>query len=282
VVPKTFATAGRQGEAAGGAILLYTRQSLAFQNRQHNAKARTADFTAASGPRYLSINNAFGRPWIANAPSGLHGDGSVTVVDPSGEPLDNAPSNTAGGVFAGRTTDRERTPKGQPSNWIAKALNYRASGQLTPGSLAHGALGTAFLGPSPDGSGLAVFAVVTSDGAVLQVHVQDGVDGLAGPGTVGGLSIEDDPGVIGIAFKWNPQRVLYLADAARDRLVLLHLDDDRRHFKVGRTSIIMSPALKQPVDVAAALPEIANPSFASHTTLAGGSDPTAVTARCCA
>jgi Di-haem oxidoreductase, putative peroxidase len=272
VVPKTFATAGRQGEAAGGAILLYTRQSLAFQNRQHNAKARTADFTAASGPRYLSINNAFGRPWIANAPSGLHGDGSVTVVDPSGEPLDNAPSNTAGGVFAGRTTDRERTPKGQPSNWIAKALNYRASGQLTPGSLAHGALGTAFLGPSPDGSGLAVFAVVTSDGAVLQVHVQDGVDGLAGPGTVGGLSIEDDPGVIGIAFKWNPQRVLYLADAARDRLVLLHLDDDRRHFKVGRTSIIMSPALKQPVDVAAALPEIANPSFASHTTLAGGSD----------
>lgn len=272
MVPKTFATAGRQAEAAGGAILLYTTQGLAFQNRQHNAKARTADFTAASGPRYLSINNAFGRPWIANAPGGLHGDGSVTVVDPSGEPLDNAPSNTAGGVFAGRTTDREWTPKAQPSSWIAKALNYRASGQLTPGSLAHGALGTAFLGPSPDGSGLAVFAVVTSDGAVLQVHVQDGVDGLAGPGTIGGLSIEDDPGVIGIAFKWNPQRVLYIADAARDRLVLLHLDDDRRHFKVGRTSTIMSPALKRPVDVAAALPEIANPSFASHTTLAGGSD----------
>jgi hypothetical protein len=124
--------------------------------------------------------------------------------------------------------------------------------------------------------------VVTSSFTVLQVHVQDGVDGLAGPGTVGGLSIEDDPGVIGIAFKWNPQRVLYLADAAQDRLVLLHLDDDRRHFKVGRTSTIVSPALKQPVDVAAALPEIANPSFASHTTLAGGSDPTAVTARCCA
>ncbi|HYJ96460.1 MAG TPA: di-heme oxidoredictase family protein, partial [Burkholderiaceae bacterium] len=234
--------------------------------------ARSADYAAASGPRYLSINNAFGCPWIANAPGGLHGDGSVTVVDPNGEPLDNAPSNTAGGVFAGRMTDRERTPKAQPSSWIAKALNYRASGQLTPGSLAHGALGTAFLGPSPDGSGLAVFAVVTSDGAVAQVHVQDGVDGLAAPGTVGRLYIDDDPGVIGIAFKWNPQRALYIADSARDRLVLLHLDDDRRHFTVGRTSAIMSPALKQPVDVAAALPEIGNPSFASHTTLAGGSD----------
>jgi hypothetical protein len=271
VVPKAFATTGGQSEAAGGAILLYTAQSFAFQN-QHNAKARTADFTAASGPRYLSINNAFGRPWIANAPFGLLGDGSVTVVDPSGRPLDHAPSDTGGGVFAGRATDREWIPKAQPSSWIGKALNYRPSPQLTPGSLMRGALGTAFLGPSPDGSGFAVFAVVTSDGAVVQVHVQDGVDGLAAPGTVGPLSSEDDPGVIGIAFKWNPERVLYIADAARDRLVLLHLEDDRRHFTLARTTIITSPALKQPVDLVAALPEIANPSFASHTTLAGGSD----------
>ena len=272
VVPKTFAAIGERSEAAGGAILLYTAQSPGFQNRQHNRRARTADFTAASGPRYLSINNAFGRPWIANAPHGLVGDGSVTVVDPSGKPLDNAPSNTAGGVFAGHSTGREWTPKAQPSSWIAKAFNYRGSAQLTPGSLTRGALGTAFLGPSPDGSGLAVFAVVTSDGAVVQVHVQDGVDGLALPGTIGPVGVEDDQGVIGIAFKWNPERVLYIADAARDRVVLLHLEDDRRHFKVGHSSTIMLPALKQPVDVAAALPEIANPSFASHTTLAGGSD----------
>jgi hypothetical protein len=78
--------------------------------------------------------------------------------------------------------------------------------------------------------------------------------------------------VIGIAFKWNPGRVLYIADAARDRLVLLHLEDDRRHFKVQHTSTVTSKALREPVDLAAALPEIANPSFASHTTLAGGSD----------
>jgi hypothetical protein len=272
VVPQAFAAAGGRSEAAGGRILLYTAQSPAFQNRYYNSRARTADFTAASGPRYLSINNAFGRPWIANAPLGLHGDGSVTVVDPDGRPLDNAPTATAGGVFAGRATDRELALERQLTGWISRVLSYRTSGQLTPGSLTYAALGTAFLGPSPDGSGFAVFAVVTSDGAVIQVHVQDGVDGLASPGTIRPIGIEDDPGVIGIAFKWNPHRMLYIADAAQDRLVVLHLEDDGRHFKVANTTMIVSPALKRPIDLAAALPEIANPGFSSHTTLAGGSD----------
>ncbi len=273
VVPKSFAASGAQSKAAGGAIQLYTAQSPAFQNHRYNARARTAGHAAASGPRYLSNNNAFGRPWIANAPNGLRGVGSVTVVDPDGAPLDNAPNAEAGGVFAGSLTNREWVPKAQPSGWIAKLLNYRASGQLTPGALREGALGTAFLGPSPDGSGFAVFAAVTGDGAVAQIHVQDGVDGLAAPGTVRGSSqAGDDPGVIGIAFKWNPDRVLYIADVSRDRLVLLHLEDDRRHFKLVRTSVIALPALRRPIDLAAAVPEIANPRFASHTTLAGGSD----------
>src|SRR5262249_44797360 len=113
---------------------------------------------------------------------------------------------------------------------------------------------------------------VTADGAVTQVHVQDGVDGLAAPGTVRPLESEDDPGLIGIAFKWNPDRVLYVADAARDRVVLLHLDDDLKHFRLARTTFVASPALNQPVDLSPAVPEIANPRFASHTTLAGGSD----------
>ena len=118
-----------------------------------------------------------------------------------------------------------------------------------------------------------MFAAVTADGAVVQIHVQDGVDGLAAPGTVSaGRSIDDDPGVIGIAFKWNPDRVLYVADPGRDRLVLLDLEDDRRHFTVARTRTISLPEFDRPVDVAAAIPEIANPHFSSHTTLAGGSD----------
>ena len=114
--------------------------------------------------------------------------------------------------------------------------------------------------------------MVTADGAVAQIHVQDGTDGLAGAGTIHTGAGHGDPGVIGMAFKWNPDRVLYVADPGRDRLVVLHLEDDRRHFIVARKTAIAVPGLMEPVDVAAAVPEIANPSFASHTTLAGGSD----------
>lgn len=281
IVPQDLTSNG--GDAR---IQLYTAQSERFLNRRYNAGARTARLAAASGPRYISINNAFGRPWIANAPNGVAGEGSVTVVDPDGAPLANAPSREAGGVFAGRHTDREQTPKAQPSGWLGKLLNYQASGQLTSGGMQTGALGTAFLGPSPDGSGFAVFAAVTADGGVVQIHVQDGVDRLAGPGTVstgqgtvstGQGTVTDhsngnDPGVIGIAFKWNPDRALYIADPGRDRLVLLELEDDRRHFTVASTRTISLPEFDRPVDVAAAIPEIANPQFSSHTTLAGGSD----------
>jgi hypothetical protein len=283
VVPEDFAASGDQSEALGGAVRLYTGQSRGFANRRHNAGALTAAYAAASGPRYLSVNNAIGRPWIANAPQGRRGAGSVSVVDPDGAPLANAPSGEAGGVFVGDVTNREWTPRAYDSGLIARTLNgffarplnYKATGQLTPGALAGGVFGTAFLGPSPDGTGLAVFAAVTGDGAVAQIHVQDGVDGLAPPGTVAPDPAADDgndPGVIGIAFKWNPERVLYVADAMRDRLVLLHLDDDHRHFRLAHASTIESPAFRRPVDVAAAVPEVANPRFASHTTLAGGSD----------
>jgi hypothetical protein len=50
------------------------------------------------------------RLWPAmdrNAPRGLHGYGGVTVIDSSAKPLDDAPSSTAGGLFAGHMTDRE-------------------------------------------------------------------------------------------------------------------------------------------------------------------------------
>ncbi|MEO6280906.1 di-heme oxidoredictase family protein [Roseateles sp.] len=267
VVPAVL-DAGRPAE--GGAVQLYSVQSRGQLNRLHSAGARTADFAGVSGPRYLSINNGFGRPWVANAPFGLRGAGSESVLDPDGAPLANAPSDAAGGVFAGGLSARTSSPKAVRSGWFASLLNRQDSDQLTPGSLEKGALGTAFLGSSPDGSGFAVFAVVTGNGAVAQVHVQDGVDGLAPPGTidVGG----DDPGVIGIAFQWLPDRALYIADARRDRIAVLQLADDTRHFKVQRTRYLQSPWLKRPVDVAPSVPEIANPRFSSHTTLAGGSD----------
>jgi Di-haem oxidoreductase, putative peroxidase len=254
----------------GAAVQIYSAQSEPYLNRRHNSGSRTAGFTAAAGPRYLSINNAFGRPWIANAPFGLRGDGSESVVDPDGAPLANAPSDAAGGVFVGAATPRETVPKQVRTGFFASLWNGQPSAQLTPGAIGRGAFGTALLGPSPDGSGFAVFAVVTGEGAIVQAHVQDGVDGLAPPGTIAVGA--DDPGLIGIAFKWNPQRVLYLADAQRDRIVLAHLSDDTRHFTLDHLSHIGSPWLRRPIDLAAAIPEVANPRFASHTTLAGGSD----------
>ena len=267
-VPANLAVLPQRGQ--GGALQIYTAQTEAHMNGRHNGGARTADFTAASGPRYLSINNAFGRPWIANAPFGLRGEGSESVVDPDGKPLANAPSDAAGGVFAGALTPRESVAKSVRSGLFASWWNRAASAQLTTGAISNGALGTALLGASPDGSGFAVFAVVAGDGSVVQAHVQDGIDGLAPAGTIAVGAA--DPGVIGIAFKWSPKRVLYLADAQRDQIVLLHLGDDTRHFTLTRKSTIGSRWLRQPVDLAAAIPEIANPRFASHTTLAGGSD----------
>jgi Di-haem oxidoreductase, putative peroxidase len=256
--------------AAGAAVMLYSVQSAPRLNRQRNGNARTADFAGVSGPRYLSINNAFGRPWVANAPFGLRGEGSESVLDPDGAPLANAPSDDAGGVFVGARTGRTHIAKAVRAGGFASLFNRQPSGQLTPGAIEGGAFGTALLGASPDGSGFAVFAAVTGTGAVVQIHVQDGVDGLAAAGTidVGGT----DPGVIGIAFKWARDRALYIADARRDRIAVLHLTDDARQFKVDRTSYIESPLLRHPVDLAACVPEIANPRFASHTTLAGDAD----------
>ena len=273
LIPPRFAAGGGQAEAAHGAVKLYTAQNSAFINGRYNRNAATADAASVAGPRYISINNAFGRAWIANSPAGADGAGTSTVLDPDGRPLDNAPSDSAGGVFAGAMTNRTQvlTHDGR-SGVTARALDYRASGQLTPGDLSSGALGTAFLGASPDGSNFAVFAVATASGAVVQVHVQDGVDGLVAPGTLAPAHIDGEPAVIGMVFKWNADRALFVADPGHDRIAVLHVADDTRHFKLMRVSELRAPQLHQPIDLAAAIPEVANPRFASHTTLAAGSD----------
>ncbi|MDB5816456.1 MAG: hypothetical protein JWQ11_96 [Rhizobacter sp.] len=254
----------------GAALQVYSANTPAYSNRLHNGSARTADAPAVASPRYLSINNAFGRPWIANAPHALNDEGTVSVTDPNGAPLANAPSDTAGGVFAGERTSRTSVATSSRTGWLASWLDRRQSGQLTPGALAAGAYGTALLGTSPDNTGFAVFAAVTGTGAVVQVHVQDGVDGLAPPGTIDiGPA---DPGVVGMAFAWAPRRGLFVAEARHDRIAVLHLRDDGHQFLLDGIDHIASPWLRSPIDLAPAIPEIANPRFASHTTLAGGAD----------
>jgi hypothetical protein len=147
---------------------LDSAQSPAFLNGINTPSAVTAGFTGVSNPLGFSINNAFGRLWPANAPMGLYRIGTSTILDPTGIPLANAPNQQAGGVFAGHLTPRLPT-------------------QVLPGALNRGAVGTAFLGRSPDGSTKAVFSVVLADGSIVQAHTLQAVDGLAPEGTVSPL-----------------------------------------------------------------------------------------------
>jgi len=160
VIPSDFAAAGGQASTLGGRVQMFSANSPAFFNGVNNPLAVTANFTGVSNPLGLSINNAFGRLWPANAPTGLDGIGTSTILDPTGIPLAGAPNPQAGGVFAGDLTPRLPT-------------------QVFPGALGRGAVGTAFLGRSPDGSGRAVFCVALADGSVIQAHTAKAVDGLA-------------------------------------------------------------------------------------------------------
>jgi len=147
---------------------MYSAQNPAFLNSIHNPLAATHDFAGVSNPLGLSINNAFGRLWPANAPYGLEGIGSSSILDPTGEPLAGAPDPALGGVYAGNLTPRLPT-------------------QVIPGALFTGAVGTALLGRSPDGSTKAVFAVVCADGSIVQEHTLKALDGLVPAGTVSPL-----------------------------------------------------------------------------------------------
>jgi hypothetical protein len=75
-----------------------------------------------------------------------------------------------------------------------------------------------------------------------------------------------------MVFNWIPDRFLYVSDPVNDAIVKLHLDDDFRIFHVVDTRRLQSPYFSEPIDIAPAVPETANPGFASNTTLAGGAD----------
>jgi hypothetical protein len=149
-VPPNFAAGDGQASAADGAVIVYSAQSPAFLNGNNNPAAVTSDRPSVSMPRGISFNNGFGRPWFANAPIGSGGDGTISVTDPSGVPLANAPDLTAGGVFAGTETNRS-----------AESV----------GGLTSAAVATALVTKSPDLSVRAVFLAALADGSVAQIHV---------------------------------------------------------------------------------------------------------------
>jgi hypothetical protein len=262
VVPAGFASSDGQAAALDGGVQLFCAQSPAFLNGRNNPQAVTAALPPVGHPLGISINNAFGRPWFPSAPLGSAGAGTESICDPDGLPLAGAPSVMGGGVFAGLETNR-------------------APEQVVPGGMDSAGVANAFLGPSPDGGGRAVFAVATAAGAIVQAHSEKGVDGLAPDSTIGALE-EIAPGLAatnrpvathtGMLFNWVPDAIIYVADPMRHAVVALTLVDDGAVFRVGDVRRISSPMLSVPIDLAPAVPEVVSPVFSSNTTLAGGSD----------
>jgi hypothetical protein len=276
-VPRDFAESGVQSSTLGGALQMFSANSPHWLNAVNNPGASTANYTGVSNPLGLSNNNAFGRLWPANAPFGDTGVGSSSILDPTGLPLKGAPNPVIGGVYVGDLTNR---------NVVAVPQQP----QVIPGSLSTGAVGTAFLGPSPDGSCKAVFSVITADGAIVQEHTLKGLDGLAPAGTVQplvGLSwppphqfIEPRLGVLMNPYNTQAPVVqqLFVSEPFTNTIAVINLvvvngsTPNNQVFGLGSVSRIGSPSLKLPVDLAAVKRDADNPNWASNTTLDDGSD----------
>ncbi len=274
-VPRAFASAGDQASALDGAVQMYTAQSPAWRNGFYTPGAVTASQTAVSNPLGLSINNAFGRLWPANAPFGLDGPGTSSIDDPDGRPLKGAPNPRTGGVYFDNTTGR------QPA-------------QVIPGALTKGAVGTAFLGRSPDKSTRAVFSVVVADGSIVQEHTAKGLDGLAPPGTIMPLAgrswrpdeFEEGEGEessgsgatprLGAVLNYTPEIILFVSQPFDNSIRAINLTvgglAGDEVFVPAASRVLRSPALDQPVDLAPALIEAENPNWASNTTMEENSD----------
>jgi hypothetical protein len=268
-VPAKFAKSGDQASTLAGAVQMFSANSPHWLNSANNTGAITARYAGVSNPLGLSNNNAFGRIWPANAPFGETGIGSSSILDPTGQPLAVPPNNLIGGVYVGSLTNRNVvTAPQQP--------------QVIPGSLSTGAVGTALLGPSPDGTCKAVFAVVTADGAIVQEDTLKGLDGLAPAGTVGpllghGESVEPRLGVL-----MNPytptvgELQLFVSEPFKNTIAVVNLVSTgiapNQVFGLGSISRIGSPWLDFPVDIAPVQRDNDDPKWASNTTLDQGSD----------
>ena len=148
-------------------------------------------------------------------------------------------------------------------------------------------MGTAFLGPSPDGSCKAVFSVVTADGAIVQEHTLKGLDGLAPAGTVQtllgrswdppGHRVEPRLGVLMNPYTATPNAAwqLFVSEPFNNIIAVINLvvhGTANQVFGLGSVSRISSPSLKLPVDLAAVHRDVDDVNWASNTTLDDGSD----------
>jgi hypothetical protein len=273
-VPQNFAQSGGQASALGGAVQMFSANSPFWLNGVNNTGASTASYTGVSNPLGLSNNNAFGRIWPANAPFGGKGVGTSSILDPTGLPLAGPPSPVIGGVYVGNLTNRN-------------VVEVPQQPQVITGSLRTGAVGTAFLGPSPDGTCKAVFSVVTADGAIVQEHTLKGLDGLAPPGTVQPLlgrswhspsqGVEPRLGVLMNPYTATPGTAqLFVSEPFNNTIAVINLvvfgTAPDQVFGPGTVNRIRSPLLNLPVDLAPVQRDADSVKWASNTTLDEGSD----------
>jgi hypothetical protein len=166
-----------------------------------------------------------------------------------------------------------------------------ASSQILKGALNTGAVGTALLGPSPDGTCKAVFAVVTADGAIVQEHTRKGLDGLASIGTIKPLqghswdspnkNVEPRLGVLMNPYVPSgapPATVLqlFVSEPFNDTIAVVNLgvvgSPGNQVFQAISVTRINSSVLNQPVDLAPVPVDQDDPMWASNTTLDEDSD----------
>jgi hypothetical protein len=280
IVPPNFAASGIQASTLAGAVQMFSANSPHWYNSVNNLGANTASYTGVSNPLGLSDNNAFGRLWPANAPFGDSGVGSSSILDPNGLPLKGAPNPVIGGVYVGDLTNRNKVAVPQQA-------------QVIPGSLSTGAVGTAFLGPSPDGTCKAVFAVVTADGAIVQEHTLKGLDGIVPAGTVNPLlgrswDLPNQGAEPRLGVLMNPYTAtqfaawqLFVSEPFNNTIAVVNLvifgTAPNQVFgpldplnPVSRR--ISSPLLKLPVDLAPVQRDTESSTWASNTTLDEDSD----------
>jgi hypothetical protein len=273
-VPPNFASGGNQGSSLNGAVQMFSANSPHWLNGVNNPHALTAQYAGVGNPLGLSNNNGFGRVWPANSPFRLNRVGSSSILDPTGLPLAGAPNQLIGGVYVGNLTNRNLVT----SNPVQP--------QIIAGGMNTGAVGTALLGPSPDGSCRAVFVVVTADGAIVQEHTLYGLDGLAPPGTVRSIlggnentqreGIEPRFGVIMNPYNLPPgvARQLFVSEPFYDTIAVVNLTvvetAPYQVFGLGSVSRIRSAALNIPVDLTPVERNVDDPNWASNTTLDEG------------
>jgi hypothetical protein len=275
VVPANFDSNGDQEATLGGAVQMFSANSPHWLNGVNNPGAFTGQYTGVGNPLGLSNNNGFGRIWPANSPFGLDRRGSSSILDPTGLPLNGAPNSLIGGVYVGNLTNR---------NFVTNP----AQAQVIPGRLYTGGVGTALLGPSPDGTCKAVFAVVTADGAIVQEHTLKGLDGLAPRGTVrpvlrGNGNAQQEAVEPRLGVVMNPYtnsstvvRQLFVSEPFYNTIAVVNLvivgTAPNQVFGLGSIARIRSPVLNLPVDLTPVKRDRDTANWASNTTLDDGSD----------